>query len=190
VIFPPHRIVAQLVKDADLTIEEATVMARRMFGLQGTVAPEDFFHLGQDLAFGGASLIASAGNINQIGVAVTDVNRPVQVTLESLVTTSTADLFITLPSDLASFGAANARFRDTNMYLAKPSAPLAAPAASIITRTAAAAVGQFVGRIPANTVWRVESVLREGFGLTVVEATVGALLEASFLWREKQLRIR
>ncbi len=188
-IFPLHRIVAQLIKDGDMTHDHAVVQARRILGLQGTIAAEDFDLLGQQLGFGGLNLPVTAGQFNQVGVAVLDTSRPVQVTVEGYVADVLTDLYLTLPSDLASFGAANGRFRDTNRLIAKPTAPLLAPSASIISRTNAAIVGQFVGRIPPNTFIRPDVILREGFGLVATDATIATVLECTFFWREKQLRV-
>jgi len=190
-IFPQHRVVAQLIKDADLTPDQAVEVARAMAGLQGTIAPEDFFLLGQDIAFGGGSLGPSAGNVSEIGIAITDVTRPTQFTLERVITNVDCNLSIILPTDLAAFGASNARLRDVNAQFVKPTAPLLAPRASVISATPAAFVGQFVAPLAAiASSVQLDFVCREGWGIAVSTSAVNTLLRAFFMWREKDLRLR
>ena len=189
-IFPAHRVREQLKKQADLTEDESRVIGQALTRqAQGVVAPEDFFFLGHRLAGSGLSLIATVGQQNQVGVSNRQTD-PSEVILEFISTKNDADLYIIPPNQIAAFGLSTGLLFDVSHVLPAGSTGLFnSPAGQLITRTAAAPVGIFVGPVPAVSGRRFHFVIREGWGIALA-GPVNTADKFLFEWREVDLRVR
>jgi len=190
-IFPAHRIREQLKKQADVTEEESRAIGAALVNqAQGVIAPEDFFYLGHRLASGGLSMIAVVGQQNACGVR----NRspgPSEVIVEFISTKNDADLYLIRPPDMVAFGASNnIVFSDISTALPAGTATLfTSETTDLISRTAAAPVGIFVGPIPAISARPIRLVIREGYGFALV-GPVNVADKFFFDVREVDLRVR
>ncbi len=191
-IFPKHRIIEQLKKQADLTQEEATAVARLMASqAQGVIAPEDFSVLGHRLVRGGSTFNAGGvGVFNQCGVGNFRTD-PSLVVVEKIYCDAVAHLYINTPLNL--YGTTAAYFMD--QQLSFPFWGLSPETTKILTLQSAVIVGNFSGMLIAGEnnvriVFREIAQGAQGLGIVAVAAVANVASKFAFEVREVDLRVR